>query len=226
MLNSTARLISYLNITSDWWIITNDEAELNIKKTRNDNDIIPNINVVYDIGAHKGYFKRFCEKIIPNVVVHQFEANPNKIKSGIWHQVALSHTDNAEVTFYCNGGTGDSYYIETDEFKKSEYESIILKTKRLDTYVKENNLPLPDFIKIDVQGAELDILKGCDEIINHCKLIHCEVPAKGVEFNKGAPNQKSYFDFFDLHGFKFKTKIKDHKANDVLIQHDYIFSKK
>lgn len=185
------------------------------------------INVVYDIGAHKGDFTKFCEKNIRDVVVHQFEASPNKTGSGNWHKVVLSHTDDNEVTFHCNGGTGDSYYKETDQFRKRNYTPVVLKTKRLDTYVKENTLPLPDFIKIDVQGAELDILKGCDEILNYCKLIHCEVPAENIEYNEGSPSQKEYFDFFDLCGFTLKTKIKDQITirTNILVQHDYIFSK-
>ena len=184
------------------------------------------IDVVYDIGAHQGNFTKRYQRLLPQTIFHQFEASPNKNGSGNWHKVVLSDKDDNTVLFYYDGGTGDTYYRETDKFLKSNYKTVELKTKRLDTYVEENNLPLPDLIKIDVQGAELDILKGCDDIISHCKLIHCEIPAIGIEFNKGSPTQKEYLDFFNSHGFVHKVKEKDHKRDGkLIIQHDYIFSR-
>ncbi|MBR0288246.1 MAG: FkbM family methyltransferase [Selenomonadaceae bacterium] len=41
----------------------------------------------------------------------------------------------------------------------------------LDSYVRENNLPRVDFIKMDVEGAELDILKGAATTIARFKPI-------------------------------------------------------
>ena len=185
------------------------------------------INVAYDIGAHKGQFVERMKHYLPNTVFYQFEASPGKKGSGNWHNVVLSHTNDATVTFYHDGGTGDTYYRETDEFLKSNYKTTVLPTKRLDTYINENNIPLPDLIKIDVQGAELDILTGCDEIMNHCKVIHCEIPAIGIEFNKGSPTQKEYLDFLESYGFTYKWKERDHKRDGkLIIQHDYVFARK
>lgn len=185
------------------------------------------IRVAYDIGAHKGQFVERMKHYLPRTIFHQFEASPGKRGKGNWHSVVLSHTDDASVTFYHDGGTGDTYYRETDEFLKSNYQTTIMQTKRLDTYIKENNIPLPELIKIDVQGAELDILRGCNEILNYCKVIHCEIPAKGIEFNKGSPTQEEYLAFFESYGFTYKWKEKDHKRDGKLIvQHDYVFAKK
>ena len=185
------------------------------------------INVAYDIGAHKGQFVERMKHYLPNTVFYQFEASPGKKGSGNWHNVVLSHTNDATVTFYHDGGTGDTYYRETDEFLKSNYKTTVLPTKRLDTYINENNIPLPDLIKIDVQGAELDILTGCDEIMNHCKVIQCEIPAVGIEFNKGSPKQKAYLDFLESYGCTYKWKERDHKRDGkLIIQHDYVFARK
>ena len=41
----------------------------------------------------------------------------------------------------------------------------------LDAYVRENNIPRVDFIKLDVEGAELDILKGAKTTIARFKPI-------------------------------------------------------
>ena len=146
-------------------------------------------DVCYDIGAHNGEFSRLLRQILPNTEIHQFEGSPKKVqkaKVGPWHKTVLSKEDDGRVTFYHDGGTGDTYMRETDQFLKTNYQTTVVKTRRLDTYVDENFLPYPDFIKIDVQGAELDVLVGCNDILNRCKLIHCEIPAEGIEFNSGS----------------------------------------
>ncbi|MBR4153211.1 MAG: FkbM family methyltransferase [Selenomonadaceae bacterium] len=39
----------------------------------------------------------------------------------------------------------------------------------LDTYVKRNNLPRVDYIKLDIEGAELEMLHGAAKTITRCK---------------------------------------------------------
>ena len=187
------------------------------------------INVVYDVGAHVGDFTKKLKTFFKRgTEYHMFEGSPTKTKAdgGKWHKVLLSDKDDVTVDFYHDGGTGDTYYRETDEYLKSDYKISKLTTKRLDTYVRENGLPLPDLIKIDVQGAELDVLRGCDEILEHCKVIHCEIPAEGIEFNRGSPTQEEYLEFFEGLGFTNKEFIKDHRRDGTqIIQHDYVFTK-
>ena len=47
----------------------------------------------------------------------------------------------------------------------------IVKITTLDAYVREKNLPRVDFIKLDVEGAELDVLKGAVTTIARFKPI-------------------------------------------------------
>lgn len=56
---------------------------------------------------------------------------------------------------------------------------------KLETIVKNKNIPMPDLVKIDVQGAELDILKGSMNIINNAKFLIVEL--QHTEYNMGAP---------------------------------------
>lgn len=56
-----------------------------------------------------------------------------------------------EMHYNPGGGSGNSW-----NFKGSE----ITQVTTLDSYVRENKIPRVDFIKLDVEGAELDILKG------------------------------------------------------------------
>jgi len=193
------------------------------------------INVVYDIGAFNGDFtKKNKNSFGKDTVFYMFEGNPNKkrpewvSRNQKWNTVLLSKNDGELVNFFTRNGTGDSYYKETDmtgAYIGSGYKTLLLSTKRLDTYIHEKNIPMPDLIKIDTQGAELDILRGCDGILRNCKLVHCEVPAENVEYNQGAPKHHEYLDFFESHGYRYKIKEKDHYSKGVLVQYDYIFMK-
>jgi len=49
---------------------------------------------------------------------------------------------------------------------KTEYSA---KAIRLDDFIKSNNIPTINFIKMDVEGAEMEILEGAKESISHFK---------------------------------------------------------
>jgi len=187
------------------------------------------LHVVYDIGAYKGVFTKRLNAILSSEF-YMFEASPHNSKpKGLkhchWFNAVLSNVDNKEITWYDNE-TGSSYYIENPNYATVKYQEIKLKTKKLSTLQKENNIPYPDLIKIDTQGSELDILQDCADILDHCKLIHCEIPAQGVEPYIGTPSYEEYMDFFHQNGFIYNIKIKDHmKKRKILIQHDCFFMK-
>ena len=80
--------------------------------------------------------------------------------------------------------------------KETEIETITL-----DSFVDEHSIDVIDFIKIDVQGAELDILKGSKKLLNNVLKIECE-----VEFIPLYHDQPLFGDitkFLSQHNFMF-----------------------
>jgi GR25 family glycosyltransferase involved in LPS biosynthesis len=71
---------------------------------------------------------------------------------------------------------------------------------KLETVVKNRHFPLPDLIKIDVQGAELDILKSSMSIINCAKFLIVEL--QHTEYNRGAPLCNQTRDFLIENGWE------------------------
>jgi len=186
--------------------------------------------ILYDIGAHKGVFTRNMLKENPETVSYMFEANrglskPTDLKDHHWFNCVLSSRDKSVVNFFYRGGTGDSYYKETDMTgvytNPQSYELQIRDTQHLTDF----DIPLPDIIKIDTQGSELDILSDCDEILTNCKVIYTEVPAPGKIYNQGAPSYEEYMDFFRSHGFVNSTIEKEHVKRNKVYQYDMRLTK-
>jgi FkbM family methyltransferase len=62
-----------------------------------------------------------------------------------------------------------------------------VETKRLDTYAMQNNITKIDFIWMDVQGAELDVIMGMGNLKNNIKYIYTEYSDK--ELYESQPNK-------------------------------------
>lgn len=187
------------------------------------------IDCIYDIGGYTGnWTKEMSNGILSNKEFIIFEGNPyhkeslSKLDKKVFIDV-LSYKKGLEVEFYDAPLSGESYYKE----KTSYYKDHIPKkriTNTLDNIIEQNNLNLPDFIKIDTQGSELDILKGGVKTINNAKIVYTECPI--IEYNLGAPNIQEYLNFFDYFGFYPMDILETHFMDNILVQIDIVFMKK
>lgn len=185
------------------------------------------ITTVYDIGAWNGTWSRsFKETTCPDAEFILFEANPAYRKdlaaTGFLHVcgMALSNPGRESVEFFNGTNTGDSYYKETTAYYDNQ-GSITLPCTTLDALKAEYNLPTPQFIKIDTQGSELDILSGAAGFLREVGLIYVECPI--VHYNAGAPNIHDYLAFFAEHRFVPIDVFEVHRFEETLIQIDIMF---
>ena len=142
-------------------------------------DLINPGDVVYDIGAHVGYTcLLFAQRLAGRGVVHAFEVLPltveflrktvqaNEFNNIVVHEVGLGlSTQMLELAIGPTAMT--DIYSTPRENERTE----LCKIASLDEYVKQNKLPPPSLVKIDIEGAEIDCLKGGCELINKYKPI-------------------------------------------------------
>lgn len=165
-----------------------------------------NPKVVYDIGACVMHWTNVADKIWPTAEYYMFDAveeleflyreSKHKYYCGV-----LTDTDNKPIKFYKDvaNASGNSYYKE-NTIHYNETHAVPMIGSTLDTVVAKNNWPLPDLIKLDVQGAELDILKGAKNTLQNCKDIILE--AQHENYNQGAPKVNEVIEYMKSIGFE------------------------
>lgn len=124
---------------------------------------------ILDIGANIGWFSLTLSKKVPDINILAFEPIP-KTFDYLRKNILLNKTENIKaLNFGLSDKNGQSifyYYPEgsvnaslKNVSKHKKPQKITCKIKRLDDFVKTNKTKI-DFIKCDVEGAELFVLKG------------------------------------------------------------------
>lgn len=184
--------------------------------------------VIYDIGACVLEWTQSVKELWPNahyVVFDAFEPFEFLYKENNldYHLGVLSDSDGRVVRFYQNdyNRTGNSYYREiggnNDFFPEDRF--ILRHTRSLDSVVKERGFPLPDLIKIDVQGAEIDILRGAQNVLSNAK--HMVIELQHTEYNEGAPKAQESVPIIEGMGWKCVAPLFHNNGPDG----DYGFEK-
>lgn len=128
--------------------------------------------VVIDVGANIGYFSLLASTLVgSDGRVHAFEPDPvncsllrknvrlNRAANVKVVQAALSNNDEPVHLFLDSQNKGDHRIWEPTGESRT---SITVKCTTLDQYLHETST-VPRFIKIDVQGAEGQVLEGMKE---------------------------------------------------------------
>ena len=146
-------------------------------------------NKVLDIGAYEGHWKDMFKSIYPNSEVLMIEANKDKEKilknKGKYFIGLLGSEDNKLVDYYkCNTpktpDTGNSVFLEN-----TSHSFISEKRKTIKLTSVPNILDKYDLIKMDVQGSELEIIKGGLDIIKQSNFLLLELSL--IEYNEKVP---------------------------------------
>jgi FkbM family methyltransferase len=148
--------------------------------------IFERINIQPKGVIHVGMWD-FCEmfcyaKLVGNNVIgiegdprtYEHMSKPVADKWGILSfNQCVSDTDGEEKDFYLHG-EGSSFYQGQPEWNRTN--GISVKTKTLSTLIEENNIDMNqyDFLNIDAEGSELDVLKGFEKYLPYINVIDME----------------------------------------------------
>ncbi|WP_321422005.1 FkbM family methyltransferase [uncultured Methanobacterium sp.] len=200
--------IKKIEISDDSILMTSRESDIKIICNPNDYRIIPieilnfgfyekeELDMVlklvekgfyfYDIGANIGWYSINIAKKVENIKIFAFEPIPityNYLKKNIelnnlsqisTFNFGLSDEENEFIFYYYPEGSVNASLVNLS--KRQSVEEVLCNVKKLDNFVQDKPV---DFIKCDVEGAELLVFKGGLKSINkHKPIIFTELLRK------------------------------------------------
>ena len=136
--------------------------------------------------------------------------------------ITLLGPDTREKVRLFQNGSGTSVLKELTTFPTKQLE---VSMTTLDTLLEAEHLESPLLLKLDVQGFELEVLRGARNTLNKAELVLLEVSA--LPFNEGAPLVVDVVDFMASAGF-VAFDLCGHvrrQSDSALLQMDTLFAR-
>lgn len=145
--------------------------------------------VVYDVGAHIGFFSLIAARLVgPEGAVFAFEPDPENLRQLRVH-VEENGARNVRLVPSPVWSARDvvSFVVDTSHPIRSYgrvggrggAETLSLRATTLDDFSRSEGR-LPDLIKIDVEGGEVEVLQGAVRLLEAARpVVFCEVHLEG-----------------------------------------------
>ena len=161
-----------------------------------------NIDTVFDVGAHKGEFIKLILNNFMTNKIYSFEASPinfkkltleKKIFENIFKEseiiienlalgsenknISLNQSDESSSSTFNDINYESNYFKKKQQLLKSEknfFTEINVKMITLDKYLLNSGIQQIDFLKIDTEGYEYEVLLGMKDKIKKVQLIMFE----------------------------------------------------
>lgn len=195
-------------------------------------------NSLIDVGANKGQFSLAFRAVRPQATIIAFEPLPDaadkyeRLFAGDRHaklqRAAIGATETA-ASFHVTDRRDSSSLLkpgagQREAFGVCEAETIEVAVKPLGRCIDIKALPRPILMKIDVQGAELDVLKGCADL-EAVDFIYAELSF--VELYEGQPLADEVHAYLKSRGF---TLVGEYNRISTRVfgptQADFLFRRK
>jgi len=191
------------------------------------------IKTIYDIGANVGTWSLLARAVFPKASIQAFEPlescredflrNTAQVDGIRLHEVALGPADRM-ATMHVGAVTDTSSLLPPCDHAKLEGTAVReLPVRSLDSFVVANNLPEPDLLKLDVQGYELEVLKGAPMTLQRAKAVLCEVSF--VPLYEGQCLFADVVTFMSANGFSLRAFALETRTGVALEQTDVLFVK-
>lgn len=198
-------------------------------------------NYIFDVGANIGYMSLLFSKFTgPEGKIFAFEPETNNF-SMLQKNILLNNVNNIfsykvacseneeELKLYLSEGINKGQHTLLKVHQENEQFEIV-KTIKLDDFFALNHLDRIDLIKIDVEGAELEVLKGMDSILtNYAPILVIEVVSSILaKRNLTAKDFCLFLKKYNYHPYKIRKSgnIVELKIDDIGEINDNIVFKK
>jgi len=183
-----------------------------------------------DIGAYEGLWTQEFKHVFPDCAVMMVEGqhakepaliNTQKNYKDVDYKIALLGADESSVTFNIYETASSVLTEHHDTNAKTETRNLV----SLDKLLEGGAFTAPDFIKIDTQGYELEILKGGEKTLAHAEFVLLEVSFLDIYVN--CPLVTDTLNFMKQRGFVVYDicTLMKRPLDKALFQSDFLFVK-
>lgn len=198
-----------------------------------------NCSHIVDIGANRGQFALIARKCFPTARIDSFEplieactiyrSAFKKDKAAYLHPYAIG-PEKGKVTIHVSKHDDSSSLLPISEIQEKMFHGTEEREKRtidvlpLTEVLNKEDIQAPALLKIDVQGYELQVLKGCNSLLNRFEYIYAE--CSFIELYDGQSFAYDIIDYLQQKAFKFKGIYNVFYDNSgCAVQGDFFFKK-
>jgi len=171
--------------------------------------------VIHDIGANAGTWTCLAKSLYPGARVEAFEplarfAGDFARWTAAWpddvhlHRLALAAAPGEAVLNITDFADASSLLplsaAGRAEFKVAAADRVTVPLARLDDLVSAGTVARPDLIKLDVQGYELEVLRGAERSLESARAVLCEVSTHAYYENQ--PLFGEILSYLEARGFR------------------------
>jgi FkbM family methyltransferase len=197
-----------------------------------------NIATVLDIGANIGQFAQFINKILPHARIHSFEPLQDQYRQleQLRQMIPLLQcypfavgSENNEMEINANEFSASSSLLPMTELHTSAFPftkhtaAQKVQVRTLDSMMTEIKPEKNIMLKIDVQGFELEVLKGSGSLLHLVDVILVETSFQ--ELYRGQPLFNDIYQFLLSKNFSYHGSFDQifMRMNGEVLQADAIF---
>jgi FkbM family methyltransferase len=170
-----------------------------------------------DVGAHEGELTFPFAAADPSLLVYAFEPNlraasriMGRLRNYVVLPIAIAESDGT-AELQLNAYEQSSSLLPADEAGvkswRSEQEfkvigSVTVPTMRLETFMIGAGIEFVDFLKIDAQGLDLEVVKSAGDRIRDVAKVQLEATTVSYRQYEGAPGKSVVIEYMESMGFR------------------------
>lgn len=189
---------------------------------------------ILDVGANRGEWSRNAKSVFRDaqffLVEPQTELQPFLDKfcasfpDSRYFSVAAG-SENGELTLAISPDSIGSSFLMSDYLKNTgkSWEKRKVPIATIDSLITHNDVVVPDLLKIDAEGFELEALKGATKCFGHTEVFILEVAF--IKFFPELPLFREVVDFMFRHDYVVYDVVGLKRRGGVLGRADIAFAK-
>jgi FkbM family methyltransferase len=179
-----------------------------------------------DVGAHEGETTFPFAAADPSLLVYAFEPNlraasrmMGRLRNYVVLPIAIAEHDGA-AELHLNAYEQSSSLLRADEagvkrwVTEQEFKvvgSVTVPTMRLDRFMNEAGIQSVDYLKIDAQGLDLEVVKSAGDRLRDVAKVQLEATTVSYRQYEGAPDKSVVIEYMTSKGFRLAgEEIQSH----------------